>query len=361
LQLSIEIPLPAIKKMIVAKLRSTEPTTFGTMTIDLSGMTLYACEEDLHDDINPIKTVEMPDRKKFWAKLTLLQKLVQHHPKEVDQIDSEINQNFLPQNSSRKRKGRVPDGILQSPIKKQNLDVDFQSVLEQLDKSLSDVVLDNQFCLDETSRRIPLLGREETLAESKEALENLFKYRHSEKDLRPILVFNGRSGIGKSRMLDECVRILQERHPEDIVISRVVSFGSGSGTMLLTKEREFISEGKVQQVLSWRLISSALGVELRFMPQFYENLTLQTFVEMVQEKLSDQLISQRVHLVIGVDEFQRIFDEKNASSLMDCLGQAITNRLYPRDQNFYVYPQLLEQSLMCVVLDHPHQWRSPCL
>jgi hypothetical protein len=61
-----------VKELMVAKLKSTEPATFGTMAINVSWITLYTSEEHLKSD-TPIPTAEMPNQKFFWAKLIIPQ------------------------------------------------------------------------------------------------------------------------------------------------------------------------------------------------------------------------------------------------------------------------------------------------
>jgi hypothetical protein len=81
LHLSTEIPVPAVKELVVAKLRTTEPDSFATRIINLSGLIFYACEDDLKEDINPIETVVMPPGNAFWAKLTLRKETLEYEVK----------------------------------------------------------------------------------------------------------------------------------------------------------------------------------------------------------------------------------------------------------------------------------------
>jgi hypothetical protein len=230
------------------------------------------------------------------------------------------------------------------------------SIIEHLRSFQETDKLNHRVNHSEKERFIGLEGRDKTISEAVVLLKR--SYDSYAKDIAdrtgyPFIVFNGMSGLGKTRMLEEGLGLLEKAGIPEPHHTALVMYGNGTPP----SEDDDILE--IEASFSWRLLHGLFvdgnckaegnisWTSSTFLPQNAAELDLKTALEVIAkaaksmkrarksvkgaaESLLEPILDEDVlSLVIGVDEYQKIpwgpnskgtIDDREKSFLWKLLG-----------------------------------------
>ena len=205
-------------------------------------------------------------------------------------------------------------------------------------------------CLSATGRSFALRGRDKALKSAAEAFQVLSQpVGTTDRSQRKIPVCSGRSGLGKTRMLEEWERIFDLAEVPSPRLGVLINYSFGHRPERI--ERVMTIEASFSWRLLHRLFLEGNGPNFRsfmnkMLPKNARNLRLTTALEVVRAHLIASgvlLESECLHMFLGIDACQSIENVQGIrlskvggllQDLLDSLGDVLSDpihgiRLYP--------------------------------
>jgi Cdc6-like AAA superfamily ATPase len=178
-----------------------------------------------------------------------------------------------------------------------------------------------------------LAGREESLQHITKCFLTSYQERcNKDRNSRPIPVCTGIPGLGKTRLMEECAATVFDRTQiPGHRVSGIISFGNDGN--LYGQFDELLG---IQCSFSWRVLHMFFKAHYSFedwmhikSPTNRSKLTLRLALSVV-ERYWSQKTKENILVLVGIDEFQKLDQEKLNSLLdilCDCLCRSAVSKL----------------------------------
>ena len=169
-----------------------------------------------------------------------------------------------------------------------------------------------------------LAGREESLNHIADCFQRIYKNRSSQdRNMRPIPVCTGVPGLGKTRLMHECSsNVLDRTGIKGKRLSTIISFGNDGNAFGWVDQ----SLG-IQCSFAWRVLHSFFKAHVGFdywmrnnSPANRRELKLRLVLETIELHWSTKVSeAEKILVFIGIDEYQKLGDQKSLNLLLDSL------------------------------------------